>query len=739
MHQQLLLALALLEASTSASSEAAPEALMQLTKLTEHSGARCLDGSPGSYYYSPGRSPDKFLLFMAGGGWCYPSAALWTPEDTDSNCLWRSKGGLGSSLKLAPARNRPGGMLSADPTQSPFADHGLLLVNYCDGGSFTGLRTEPVVQNSTKVYYRGRAILNAVLADAKAKHGLGTAAQVVLSGGSAGGTATVANCDHVAGLLPSARTRCIADAGFFLDTPNVVGNAGRSVMRHRFFDIVDGMNSTDQLHPGCRTAGLDPRLCFFSEHALRFTNTPTFILNSLNNFMTWEILEPDPWAPGFPPGPADWRSCLARGGEPTADSWVKDCNATQRAVISGFRTAFLAAAAPALHAPHGCYLDSCPLNHEQNGVVGTLSIRNQTALATIAQWAAGKGGAGVHVVDQAFPSTTSRCKADDDTTRAAVFPHPLLPPPPPPLPPLHNNIAFASRIASSAPPPPYSTCEFVRPPMGWNSYDSQVGLKNGNGGQGEAVALSSAAFVAKKLKAHGYEYIVLDAGWFGPNGGATMTVDNHGRLLPNATWHPSSANGAGFKPLSDKIHAMGLKFGFWIMGGIPTKAVGRGLMIEGSNYSVDEAADMTGKRNCGWQPGFVWGTRTIANDTQLHPAAVAYYDSVARLYKHWKVDFIKMDCVFGGDYGRGSLDFEQFSESMQKAGQDFLFSLSPGSSVKMASTGQDFAQARAAAGATLPTMARMTGDFWDSWGSAKGHFQTAANATEFVSADFFPE
>jgi hypothetical protein len=129
--RQLLLPLALLLAPGS-SGAAAALSPMQLTKLTGYSGARCLDGSPGSYYYTPGRSPDKFLIFMQGGGWCYPSAALWTPEDTDSNCLWRSKGGLGSSLNLAPARNRPGGMLSADPAQSPFADYGLLLVNYCE-------------------------------------------------------------------------------------------------------------------------------------------------------------------------------------------------------------------------------------------------------------------------------------------------------------------------------------------------------------------------------------------------------------------------------------------------------------------------------------------------------------------------------------------------------------------------------------------------------------------------------
>ena len=104
-------------------------------------------------------------------------------------------------------------------------------------------------------------------------------------------------------------------------------------------------------------------------------------------------------------------------------------------------------------------------------------------------------------------------------------------------------------------------------------------------------------------------------------------------------------------------------------------------------------------------------------------------------------DFIKMDCVFGNDYGRGALDFTQFSASMDKAKQPFLFSLSPGSSVAMAADAQNFAATRAAAGGTtqLPTMARMTGDFWDSWGSALGHFTTAANATTYVSKDFYPD
>lgn len=121
-------------------------------------------------------------------------------------------------------------------------------------------------------------------------------------------------------------------------------------------------------------------------------------------------------------------------------------------------------------------------------------------------------------------------------------------------------IGFCSRVLGSCPCCPAanvaveeimrahetggSTCdEYVQVPMGWNSYDSQVGITDGNGGQGERVALESAAFVAKHLAHLGYEYIVLDAGWFGDNGGSSMHVDQHGRLMPNVTFHPSSANG----------------------------------------------------------------------------------------------------------------------------------------------------------------------------------------------------
>ena len=45
--------------------------------------------------------------------------------------------------------------------------------------------------------------------------------------------------------------------------------------------------------------------------------------------------------------------------------------------------------------------------------------------------------------------------------------------------------------------------------------------------------------------------------------------------MPAVNRFPSSANGAGFKPLADYVHSKGLKFGIHIMRGIPRQAVAR--------------------------------------------------------------------------------------------------------------------------------------------------------------------
>ena len=49
--------------------------------------------------------------------------------------------------------------------------------------------------------------------------------------------------------------------------------------------------------------------------------------------------------------------------------------------------------------------------------------------------------------------------------------------------------------------------------------------------------------------------------------------DANGILIPAIDRFPSAADGAGFKPLADWVHAQGLKFGIHIVRGIPRQVV----------------------------------------------------------------------------------------------------------------------------------------------------------------------
>jgi hypothetical protein len=80
--------------------------------------------------------------------------------------------------------------------------------NQLAGGAYTP--TDPTTWN-----FEGRAILNAVIADLTASHGLNSATEVLFSGGSAGGVGVFANANPVSKLIPSAaRYAVYPDAAF---------------------------------------------------------------------------------------------------------------------------------------------------------------------------------------------------------------------------------------------------------------------------------------------------------------------------------------------------------------------------------------------------------------------------------------------------------------------------------------------------------------------------------------------
>jgi alpha-galactosidase len=235
------------------------------------------------------------------------------------------------------------------------------------------------------------------------------------------------------------------------------------------------------------------------------------------------------------------------------------------------------------------------------------------------------------------------------------------------------------------------------PPMGWNSWDSYGTTVN------EAQIRANADWMAAHLKTFGWQYIVVDMEWFVtnpiPEGNAKDSVyslDATGRYTPPPIRFPSASGGAGFKPLADYVHSLGLKFGIHILQGIPRKAVEDNNAIEGSAFHAADAADRSAA--CKWN---------FDNyDVKDSPAGQAYYDSIARLYAGWGVDLIKVDCIAFGPY-KGN-EIRMLSTALGKTGRTIVMSLSPGPAPheKQAEMQQ------------YATQWRISNDIWDIWHNA---------------------
>ena len=263
------------------------------------------------------------------------------------------------------------------------------------------------------------------------------------------------------------------------------------------------------------------------------------------------------------------------------------------------------------------------------------------------------------------------------------------------------------------------------PPMGWNSWDSY--------GENitEAQVRATAEWMAKHLKPYGWQYVVIDEGWYLANPGAKpadlkFVMDDSGRFLPDPSRYPSSVDGAGFKPLADYIHSLGLKFGIHIMRGIPREAVARNLRIAMSPYRASEAAieDDT----CPWN-AFMYGV-------QPAPSGQAYYNSISTLYAQWGVDFIKADCI--ADHPYKADEMRMLALSIRYTERDIVLSVSPGpTSLEHAKEVSDYAE-----------MWRISDDFWDHWGpladkpwsqGIRAQFDTAAKWASFHVPGRWPD
>ena len=264
------------------------------------------------------------------------------------------------------------------------------------------------------------------------------------------------------------------------------------------------------------------------------------------------------------------------------------------------------------------------------------------------------------------------------------------------------------------------------PPLGWNSYDSYGGAVN------EREMKANAKYLADHLAKYGWKYVVVDYYWYFSDPEAAeqssgqdrleTAMDKYGRLLPAPNRFPSSSGGEGFKPLADYVHSLGLKFGIHIMRGIPRQAVERKSPVMGTTVHAQDIADQ--KNIC------PWSTAMYGVDVSK-PSGQAYYDSLAKLYAGWGLDFIKADDMSrGGDVEPyHGPEIEALRKAMNKTGRPMVLSLSPGA----APLGQ------AASLSRWSQMWRISDDMWDDWKEVYAQFARARDWAKWSGPNHWPD
>lgn len=268
------------------------------------------------------------------------------------------------------------------------------------------------------------------------------------------------------------------------------------------------------------------------------------------------------------------------------------------------------------------------------------------------------------------------------------------------------------------------------PPMGWNSYNCFGSAVH------EDEVKANADYMAANLKKFGWQYIVVDFLWSYDNPPGShignpfqmqlqdgsyvpwLSMDEYGRLLPQPTKFPSAFGGKGFKPLSDYVHSLGLKFGIHVMRGIPRQAVWAKSPVLGTNgITADMIADTASK--CPWM-NHMYGLN------MNKPGAQEYLNSILNLYASWGVDFIKVD-----DIARpySEKEIEGYKKAIDACGRPIVLSISPGETpVK-----------EAAHVTTYANMWRMADDFWDNWEMILHMFNYAKSWEGISSPGHWPD
>jgi hypothetical protein len=230
------------------------------------------------------------------------------------------------------------------------------------------------------------------------------------------------------------------------------------------------------------------------------------------------------------------------------------------------------------------------------------------------------------------------------------------------------------------------------PPLGWNSYDSY------SNSIGEDETMCNLEIFAQKLVPFGYEYFVLDFGWYTeraciPGSIRSWRGDNFEDSHLDANGFPVSSRTyfpRGIRRIADRAHELGVKFGVHLFRGVIRKAWEFNLPVKGTPYRIRDIADT--QSICSWCP-LTYGV------DMTRPGAQEYYDAFIRHVADMGIDFIKVD-----DLVPYPAEMEAVGKAVAKCDRDIVLSMSPGDDTTPANTSYY----------EWGHMLRISGDVWDN-------------------------
>ncbi|RMD84808.1 MAG: glycoside hydrolase family 27 protein [Lentisphaerae bacterium] len=262
--------------------------------------------------------------------------------------------------------------------------------------------------------------------------------------------------------------------------------------------------------------------------------------------------------------------------------------------------------------------------------------------------------------------------------------------------------------------------QIKNPPLGWNSFDS-YGCHIY-----EALCMKELEAMIEKFVPCGYEYFVIDNGWFSEQEllhvdglkiprvqhaePEHVVIDEYGIVQPSNCFFPN-----GFRPLVDACKANGLKFGVHLMRGIPRIAVERNTPIKGTPYHAADIADIND--TCSWCP-YMYGI------DMTKAGAQEYLNSVFEQFAQWGIEFVKVD-----DVSHRPAEIEGYINAVEKASAPICLSLSPGGNCN-----KRFLEIY-----RKTNMSRITKDIWDDQEDIDISFEAWKSWQGLETDDYYPD